>query len=48
MKEGPREKIVWLPCIRKGTGKPDYLATVDVDPQSQNYCKVSHQYLYVP
>ncbi|XP_045103873.1 selenium-binding protein 2-like isoform X6 [Portunus trituberculatus] len=47
MKEGPREKIVWLPCIRKGTGKPDYLATVDVDPQSQSYCKVVHR-LYLP
>ncbi|KAG0715893.1 Methanethiol oxidase [Chionoecetes opilio] len=39
MKEGPREKIVWLPCIKTGSGKPDYLATVDVDPQSPTYCK---------
>lgn len=43
MRDGPREKLVWLPCIRVGSGKPDYLATVDVDPQSPNYCKVIHR-----
>uniref|UniRef100_A0A6Q2Y225 Methanethiol oxidase n=1 Tax=Esox lucius TaxID=8010 RepID=A0A6Q2Y225_ESOLU len=32
--KGPREEIVYLPCIYRNTGiqKPDYLATVDVDP----------------
>nr|XP_027212650.1 methanethiol oxidase-like [Penaeus vannamei] len=47
MESGPREKIVWLPCIRTGTGKPDYVATVDVDPSSPDYCKVIHR-LYLP
>jgi selenium-binding protein 1 len=40
--KGPREKIVYLPCIYNNTGikKPDYLATVDVDPESPDYGKV--------
>lgn len=40
--EGPREEIVYLPCIYRNTNtlKPDYLATVDVDPKSSTYCKV--------
>lgn len=39
---GPRERLIYVPCILTGTGtqKPDYLATVDVDPESPNYCKV--------
>ncbi|KAK8749338.1 hypothetical protein OTU49_015803, partial [Cherax quadricarinatus] len=47
MKEGAREALVWVPCIRTNTGKPDYLATVDVDPRSPDYCKVIHR-LYLP
>lgn len=40
--KGPREKIVYLPCIYSNTDikKPDYLATVDVDPTSKDFCKV--------
>lgn len=40
--EGPREEIVYLPCIYRNTDtlKPDYLATVDVDPKSSAYCQV--------
>jgi selenium-binding protein 1 len=40
--KGPREKIVYVPCIYNNTGikKPDYLATVDVDPESPDYGKV--------
>lgn len=40
--KGPREQIVYLPCIRANTGvdKPDYLATVDVNPRSPTYSKV--------
>ncbi|XP_060614066.2 methanethiol oxidase-like [Anolis sagrei] len=43
--KGPREEIVYLPCIYRNTGikKPDYLATVDVDPKSPTYCKVIHR-----
>ncbi|PWA21782.1 hypothetical protein CCH79_00020889, partial [Gambusia affinis] len=39
---GPRERIVYLPCIYRSTAvqKPDYLATVDVDPESPTYCQV--------
>jgi len=39
---GPREQIVYLPCIYNNTGKkkPDYLCTVDVDPKSPTYSQV--------
>lgn len=39
---GPREEIVYLPCIYRNTNieAPDYLATVDVDPKSPQYCQV--------
>lgn len=39
---GPREEIIYLPCIYRNTGieAPDYLATVDVDPKSPQYCQV--------
>ncbi|KAA0188694.1 hypothetical protein HAZT_HAZT009337 [Hyalella azteca] len=36
---GPRERLVWLPCIAT-SAQPDYLATVDVDPDSSTYCQV--------
>lgn len=41
--KGPRETLVYLPCIRTNTGidKPDYLATVDVNPHSKTYSKVN-------
>lgn len=41
--KGPREKLLYLPCIHSNTGiaKPDYLATVDVDPESSSYGQVS-------
>uniref|UniRef100_A0A8C2YI79 Methanethiol oxidase n=1 Tax=Chinchilla lanigera TaxID=34839 RepID=A0A8C2YI79_CHILA len=40
--KGPREQIIYLPCIYRNTGieAPDYLATVDVDPKSPQYCQV--------
>uniref|UniRef100_A0A2K6UMG7 Methanethiol oxidase n=1 Tax=Saimiri boliviensis boliviensis TaxID=39432 RepID=A0A2K6UMG7_SAIBB len=43
--KGPREEIVYLPCIYRNTGTeaPDYLATVDVDPKSPQYCQVIHR-----
>ncbi|MEQ2183199.1 hypothetical protein GOODEAATRI_030241, partial [Goodea atripinnis] len=42
LSEGPREEIVYLPCIYRSTDtqKPDYLATVDVNPKSSTYCQV--------
>ncbi|XP_053744133.1 methanethiol oxidase [Synchiropus splendidus] len=43
--KGPREEIVYLPCIYRNTDilKPDYLATVDVDPKSSTFCQVIHR-----
>ncbi len=34
--EGPREKLLYIPYIYRSTeqNKPDYLATVDCDPDS--------------
>ncbi|KAK6630905.1 Methanethiol oxidase [Polyplax serrata] len=43
---GPREKLVYIPCIQpnwKENKRPDYLATVDVDPESPTYCQVVHR-----
>ncbi|NXP65043.1 SBP1 oxidase, partial [Chloropsis cyanopogon] len=42
---GPRERLLYLPCIYRGTGtgRPDFLATVDVDPESPRYCQVIHR-----
>merc|ERR1712113_1011105 len=34
------EKIVYLPCIIPDKDRPDYLATVDVDPESPTYSQV--------
>lgn len=50
MRNGPRERIVYLPCIvppDSRQNRASYLATVDIDPQSQTYCKVIHR-LYIP
>ncbi|XP_057244814.1 methanethiol oxidase-like [Malurus melanocephalus] len=42
---GPREEIIYVPCIYRNTGRkiPDFLATVDVDPKSPQYCQVIHR-----
>ena len=39
-KNGPREEIVYLPAVQPGGDKPDYLATVDVNPHSASYSQV--------
>ena len=41
--KGEREKLLYIPCIYTGTGqgKPDHLATIDCNPNSSNYGKVS-------
>jgi selenium-binding protein 1 len=43
--DGPREALLYVTCVYTGTGtqKPDYLATVDVDPTSHTYSKVIHR-----
>lgn len=40
--KAPAETIAYVPAIYAGTGiqKPDYLATIDVDPKSVDYGKV--------
>lgn len=46
MTKAPREKLVYLPCIvppAERNDKPDYLATVDVDPNSSTYSQVIHR-----
>lgn len=49
MLKGPREQIVYLPCIYNNTPikKPDYLCTVDVDPNSPTYSQVSKTFLFI-
>ncbi len=41
----PRETLLYVPAIYAGTGtkRPDYLATVDVDPNSKTMGKVIHR-----
>ncbi len=43
--KSPAEKVAYMPCIRTGTGVdlPDYLATIDVDPDSPTYSMVIHR-----
>ncbi|XP_070622816.1 methanethiol oxidase-like isoform X1 [Erythrolamprus reginae] len=43
--KGPQETLMYVLCIlsRTGTQMPDYLATVDVDPESPTYCQVIHR-----
>ena len=40
--KGPREKLLYVPCIYRLTDmkKPDYLATIDCDPASPDFGKV--------
>ena len=40
--KAPREKVCYVPAIYTGTPvkKPDYLATIDVDPKSSTFSKV--------
>jgi len=40
--KAPSEKLLYTIAIYTGTGiqKPDYLATVDVDPSSQHFPKL--------
>ncbi|KAL1059811.1 hypothetical protein V6Z11_1Z004900 [Gossypium hirsutum] len=42
---GPKEALIYVPCVYNGTGreKPDFLATVDVNPNSPTYSKVIHR-----
>lgn len=40
---GPREKLLYITCLPAAGNPnriPDYVATVDVDPQSDTYCQI--------
>lgn len=42
----PRETVAYVPAIRVGTpssDRPDYLATIDLDPQSRSWGQVVHR-----
>src|SRR5690606_8312469 len=43
--KGPRERVIYTVAVRVATGaeRPDYLATVDVDPASPTYSQVIHR-----
>ena len=40
-RSGNREKILYVPCIVPGKDRPDYLVTIDADPESKTYSKVN-------
>lgn len=44
---GDKEKLIYVPCIISDHSRPDYLATVDVDPESPTYNQVIHR-LHMP
>jgi selenium-binding protein 1 len=43
--KAPPEKLAYVTCTYAGTetNKPDYLATVDLDPKSKTYCQIVHR-----
>lgn len=44
--KGPREKLLYIPAVvppGDGTERPDYLVTVDVDPESSEFGKIIHR-----
>ena len=47
--KGPREKLLYVPCIYRLTDmkKPDYLATIDCDPASPDFGKVDEPLVYL-
>lgn len=45
--KGPRETLAYVPCVVPDKSRPDYLATVDLDPESGTYSQVIHR-LHLP
>ncbi|KAK9814393.1 hypothetical protein WJX72_005141 [[Myrmecia] bisecta] len=41
--KGPREKLLYVPAIVADGSRPDYLATIDVDPASPAFSTVIHR-----
>jgi len=46
-KKGAREKLLYIPCIIPGKDRPDYLSTVDVDPESPTFAQIISR-MYLP
>ena len=46
--QAPPEELVYVACLHVGTGvgKPDFLAVVDVNPDSDEYGRIVHPDLY--
>ncbi|MEW5298769.1 MAG: hypothetical protein WDW36_001852 [Sanguina aurantia] len=42
-RSGAREKLLYLPAVVADKSRPDYLATVDADPDSTTYSQVIHR-----
>lgn len=40
---GPREKLLYIPAIVPDHSRPDYIVTVDVNPESETYLQVIHR-----
>ncbi|KAG7296202.1 hypothetical protein JYU34_021305 [Plutella xylostella] len=40
---GPRELLLYTVCVQPDQSKQDYMATVDVDPESPTYAQVIHR-----
>ena len=41
MHNGPHEKLAYVPAVIPDGDRPDYLCTVDLDPDSSTYSKAS-------
>ena len=39
-RSGAREKLLYVCCIVPSRARPDYLATIDCDPESETYSQV--------
>ncbi|GLI68840.1 hypothetical protein VaNZ11_013383 [Volvox africanus] len=42
-RHGPKEKLLYIPCVIPDHSRPDYVATVDVDPESATYKQIIHR-----
>lgn len=40
---GPREKLLYIPAIVPDHSRPDYIVTVDVNPESETYLQVRYR-----
>lgn len=47
MINGPKEQLLYIPCPPVVAGKPDMLATIDANPQSDTYSQIINR-LYFP